>query len=182
MSREALAFPPLSAPRSVWVFLLDVEPDALGGWEAPSTSGEWRLPAALGVDSLDPESVEVFPEERISEYGMARYLVEANGMDPNQVAEDLQILESLSGVIVLVHSKAVAGKSGAFDPAHPARFVGHYSEPVTLSAAVPHQPNATTSGEILGAASDTPMQFPWRIISIGAAVLVLLTLLLWSLA
>lgn len=178
-----LAFPPEHAPRSIYVFALDIEPVELPAWEPEGAAADWPLPSALGVEKLDPEQVEVFPSDRIAEYGLARYLTEANGMSPESVAEAAQTLEAQTGIIALVHSRAVAGKDGQFDPAHPARFIGRFSEKTSLTASVPNSAPETSIGVIsAGATPDAPTPFPWRIILIALVALVVLGGLLWSLA
>lgn len=180
MSREALSFPPENGPRTIWVFTLDIDPAEVPKWEKPTESGPWPLIGALGTSSLVPSDVEVFTEERISEYGLVRYLTEASGMSMESVAPDAPTLESISGVVALVHSKGVKGVEGHFDPAHPAHFVGRYTEPVRLTAAVPVEARELTRG-VVASPDNSQMRFPWRIISLTSAAIAVLALILWSL-
>lgn len=169
-------------PRTMWVFSLDVSPDELPAWEPDGADDQWPLPGALGVSHLDPAHVEVFPESRISEYGLARYLVEANGMSEKSVADAAQSLEAQTGTIVIVHGKAVEGMKGNFDPAHPAHFVGRFSERTSLKTS-PVQPGPKVSqGTIQSGEAANPPDFPWKIIVIAIVALVILGAILWSLA
>lgn len=181
MSREALALPAPGAPRTIWVFMLDIDPAEIARWQAPDAeSGDWPLPGVLGLKTLDPEHVEVFPEEQIGEYGLVRYLTEANGMSPASVVGDEAVLSSLPGVIVLVHSRAVAGQSGHFDPARPAHFVGRYCDAPSLIVSPPPPGGELTRGEIGGGgAGGGSGPARWRGLGLGAAAVVVLGVLLW---
>ena len=88
MKQDDLTFPTESAARTIFVFQLDIDPARIDRWKAPDAKGEWPLPEALGVKALDASQVEVFAEEAIAEYGMVRYLTEANGMSAESVARD----------------------------------------------------------------------------------------------
>lgn len=183
MSRDDLAFPPANAARMIWVFLLDIDESELPAYEAPADDGTWPLLGALGVKDLTPSDVEVFPEQRISEYGMVRYLTEANGMSAEEVTQDAATLESLGGVIVMVHGHGLRGKAGHFDPAHPARFVGRYQEKTTLSPVLSEDFSDVTRGIVAGGGTPgTSTQIPWRGIGLALLAVLVLAALLWSLA
>lgn len=182
MSREALAFPAANAPRMIWVFALDIDPSGIDRWDHATRNGDWPLPGVLGVHDLDPADVEVFREEAIAEYGLVRYLTDANGMSVESVAEDAATLSALPGVIVLIHSKGLAGREGHFDPAHPARFVGRYSDAATLAVSVPRPVSTATRGIVAG--GETPGRksgLTFRVILLIAVIVTLaLFLVIWG--
>ncbi|MAM62113.1 hypothetical protein [Maritimibacter sp. UBA3975] len=185
MSRTELELPGGTGPRTIWVFLLDIDPARIDTWKAPDPdTGDWPLPGALGLKDLNPAHVEVFPEGQIAEYGLTRYLTDANGMSVESVAEDARTLASLSGVIALVHGKAVAGQTGHFDPAHPARFVGRYQEEATLTVSTPAPASASTQGSIAGGATpgQGPRKMPWGIFVAMVAVIIAVAAVIMVLA
>jgi hypothetical protein len=185
MSRDALELPGGTGPRTIWVFLLDIDPARIDTWKAPDPeTGDWSLPGTLGLKDMDPAHVEVFPNSQISEYGLARYLTDANGMSVESVAEDSRTLASLSGVIALVHGKAVAGQSGHFDPAHPARFVGRYQEESKLTVSTPAPSTGGAHGSIAGGSTpgEGPRRLPWGVFIAMAAVIIAVAALIMVLA
>ena len=169
-------------PRTIWVFELQVPADELPMWEPDGADDDWPLPGVLGVGRLDPAHVEVFPDNRIAEYGLARYLVDANGMDEAAVATDAGRLESVSDLVVLIHSKALL-KPGRFSPHPPARFIGKYTAKAHLTASVP-MPSRSTDGVIAGGGSTTvtPTSFPWRVVALSSLLVAILAGLIWWLA
>lgn len=184
MKQDDLTFPTESAARTIFVFQLDIDPARIDRWKAPDAKGEWPLPEALGVKALDASQVEVFAEEAIAEYGMVRYLTEANGMSAESVARDEAVLSALTGVIVMVHGKAVAGRDGQFEPSGPARFVGRYSEKVSLTASTPQPAREVTRGQVAGGTTEgrETRRFPWGILGLGLLGLIVLAAILWGLA
>lgn len=185
MSRDDLALPGPNAPRTIWVFLLDVDAADIDRWAKPDPdTGDWPLPDVLGLSSLTPSDVEVFPEKQISEYGLTRYLTDANGMSVESVAEDAQTLASLRGVIVLVHSRGLSDQTGRFDPAHPARFVGRYSEAESLSVSAARPAHEATRGTMSGGATSgkSPRRMPWGIFVVAAIVIVVIAAVIMGLA
>lgn len=183
MTTDPLEFIPETGPRTLWVFALDISPDELPAWEADGAREDWPLPAALGVDHLDPAHVEVFPVDRISEYGLSRYLTEASGMADIDVDKHRDTLDAAEGVIVIVHGRAIRGYEGdlgAFAPKPPARFLGRFSEKVSLQTS-PVQPGPKLSqGTLDGRGAPTP-NYPWFIIGIAIVALVVLGIILWGL-
>ncbi|MBV7407626.1 hypothetical protein [Maritimibacter sp. DP1N21-5] len=177
-----LAFSGQPQPRTIWVFELKVPTDELPMWEADGADEGWPLPRVLGVESLDPAHVEVFPDNRIAEYGLARYLADANGMDESEVAPDAAKLESVSQLVVLVHAKAVT-EPGRFSPQPPARFVGKYAAKGHLTASVPPM-SRSAEGVVAGGGPTTvtPTSFPWRVIALSSLLVAILALLIWWVA
>lgn len=117
----------MTAVRAVWVFALDGLDD---GDEAPALSMA-ALAAALSVPALDGDFVEQFRTETLVDYGFARYLTDANGMDADQVARDAATLDAVTGPVVLVFAAALP-PNAVPDPRPPLRLIGQYSETVTL--------------------------------------------------
>ncbi|GAA3861477.1 hypothetical protein [Celeribacter arenosi] len=110
--------------RLVWVFAVDApvaEIEPLVGAGLGEVLGLWREP--------DPAHVECVDASTLNNYGVARYVAEANGMD---VGDDAPMLDALSGTICLVFSKALGQDAARFAPEPPFRLVGRYGAPVTI--------------------------------------------------
>lgn len=142
---DALEYTPRQSSRSVWVFHLDVPEDELKAWEKPlgkpvnGHPASWPLREALGVDYLDPEHLEVFAVSNISEYGLARYLSDANGFPDDAVAADASKLNGLKGSIALVYSEALGAKATALTPRAPLTFKCRYDTRPDLRISAPIQ-------------------------------------------
>lgn len=175
---DPLAYAGRQTWRSVWVFALDVPKDQLEPWRHGSFTedGEhiWPLRDALGVDPLDNDFTEVFQIADIAEYGLARYLIEANRLAEASVAPDAATLGALTGAVALVFSGALGDAPVRLDPQPPLRFIGRYEERPNLAFAPPlHSPEGAGT---LAPASAPPVPGP-RLPLWPAALLVLLMLL-----
>ena len=179
---DPLEFPERTDARVVWVFTADLPEPALDDFTTRTDAG-WLLGEALGVPTLDPEFIETFPPKDIAEYGLVRYLTEANGMDPDQVGSDAAKLGALTKPVVLVYSQALSGQQGRFDPKPPLSFVGRYEAPYSLSPSMPLPEFESASGIVTGPSgpsSDTPKMRRTLVLTILA--LVLLAVLVWGFA
>lgn len=179
---DPLQFPERADTRAVWVFTADLPGPALDDFKT-RTEGGWPLGEALGADWLNPDFVEVFSPADIADYGLARYLTEANGMDPDQVAPDAERLDKLTKPIVLVYSPALSGQQGHFAPKPPLSFVGRYEAAYSLTPSIPLPDFEATSGIVTGPAgpsSYTPAMRRALILTVLA--LALLAVLVWGLA
>ena len=81
--------------RAIWVFTADLDPAAFKAFAQPGET--WPLARALGLPGLSPASVETFLARDLADYGLDRYLTEAHGMDPEQVAPDAARLAAIQG-------------------------------------------------------------------------------------
>lgn len=84
---------------------------------------------ALGVEALDPAQVEVFPVADLDGLGLEGYLAEGFGIDAARLAPDRDRLRALSGWVMVVRSRAFAGKGAQLHPAPGIRPLGAYAEP-----------------------------------------------------
>lgn len=178
-----LDFPGPNAPRTIFVFTLDIDPSEVEVWSKPDEAGDMHLEYALGVEKLDPAHIEVFPVSQIREFGLTRYLTDASGMSVESVAADAKKLSALRGVVVLVHNKAVSG-DGEFNPRNEAAFVGRYTEAQSLS--VPSTPASfeATRGTISGGSTPgkTPGRMPWGVFAVAAIAIILIAAILLGIA
>jgi hypothetical protein len=179
---DPLVFPERADARLVWVFTAALPDDTLDDFTARTDAG-WPLGEALGITALEPEFIEAFPPQDIAEYGLVRYLTEANGMDPDQVSADAAKLGALTKPVVLVYSQALSGQQGRFDPKPPLSFVGRYEAPYSLSPSMPLPEFESASGVVTGPSgpsSDTPRMR--RALVLTVLALALLAVLVWGLA
>ena len=124
---------PAGSVRAIWLFALDLpEAEIKAFAEKDDGEGDTTAPSslrdALGVPWLDHDFIEVFKAGDLKDFGLARYLTEANGMDEATVAPDAETLEQLTGTLVMVTSAALPDGLDRIDPRPPLRLVGRYSE------------------------------------------------------
>lgn len=175
---DALSVP--TSLRAVWVFRVDLPPDALEGFQEDAGSGTSPLAEAVGAGPLDSDYYELFDAASILDYGMAAYLTEANGMDKDSVAPDAETLDALSGPVLLLFSAALPEGTDRIAPSAPLTLVGRYEEKPRFSVAPPLHSEAA-KGAIGDTAPDAPQpKRPGSIASIVLlAVIVLAGLLIW---
>lgn len=129
---DALQVPPTG--RATWVFQVALEGPTLEAFKAQphpeqaDAPSAWPLREALGLARLDHDFIEVFEAEGLNDYGFARYLTEANGMDDASVAPDAARLDALKGPVLLVYSAALPQGTNALSPRAPLRLVGRYTQ------------------------------------------------------
>ena len=129
---DPLTYSPRQTVSQVWVFQLGVDLSEMAAWTPPDPAKPngamqaWPLPDALGLAHLDPAKVEVFRAETLSDYGLARYLTEANGFSEQSVAPMAATLDALTGPLVLVFSGALGGSALTLTPRAPLQFVGMF--------------------------------------------------------
>lgn len=184
---DPLAFDGASGPRRVWVFALDTEvAGPLARWREPAEDGSWPLPTALGEVRPDPAHVEVFAAGELADYGLDRYLTEANGMDPDAVAADRERLGALDGGVVVVFSRGLTGQAGRFAPVAPLAFVGTYAEKPSLVPPSPIAPIDAARGTLMPGNTPPPAastgRHPWFILIAALAITCAVAALVWSLA
>ncbi|MCG3269357.1 hypothetical protein [Yoonia sp. I 8.24] len=129
------AFAPARAhEKVVWVFAIDLPTDEIAEFKEKNDHDDDApispLVAALGLTHIDTDFIEVFDADTIRDYGFAKYLTEANGMDPAQVNPETAMLAAITGHVLLVFSDALNGKTLA--PTAPLRFIGRYSSAQSL--------------------------------------------------
>ncbi|NBD28739.1 MAG: hypothetical protein GVY31_01705 [Alphaproteobacteria bacterium] len=132
---------PAGSIRAVWVFELDLAETDLPGFRGDAAPrGPDRLSPleqAVGAGPLESSHVELFMADTLSEYGLAKYLTEANGMDAASVAPDAERLDALSGPVLLVFSGALGAGIDRLDPEPPLRLVGRYAETMNFTLRPP---------------------------------------------
>lgn len=90
-----------------------------------------ELATLLGIETLAEDQHEFFPVGNLEGIGLAGYLTEGMGMDPAEVRADAARLNALKGHVLILPSAAVRGLT--LTPRAPLRWIGTYSEPVTVA-------------------------------------------------
>ncbi|MFV2053841.1 hypothetical protein [Aliiroseovarius sp. YM-037] len=155
---------PLHSPpghhRRIWVFSVDLPEDEIPAFNRESYNEDgdmtnWPLKDALGVPFLDHDFIELFNASDIKEYGLSRYLTDANGMAEKEVAPDAEKLDALKGHILLVLSEAFDEREVRLNPKPPLNFLGVYKqEPMSM----PTEPlrSESAKGILTGTPGKTP--------------------------
>ena len=115
--------------RSVWVFAIDLpdeDIDAFSHETHGDTTHEWPIGKALGAHPYpDQDFVEVFDLEALRAFGFSNYLTEGNGVD---IGDDADMLDGLTGHVLLVFSQGVENGQTHFAPQSPLRLIARYSQ------------------------------------------------------
>ncbi len=118
--------------RVLRLFALDMRPEQARFLQEPGAAAH-----VLGVAALVDEQVEVFPVSDLEEVGLWGYLSEGCGVDPAQL--DRPALGMVTGWVLLVRSKAFAGKEVELSPDEGVSLIGIYTEDGTDWSAEPIQ-------------------------------------------
>ncbi|MDQ2093829.1 hypothetical protein [Rhodalgimonas zhirmunskyi] len=143
--------PPQSRP-GVWVFHVDLPEHALDAFKTAQTDEatgrhHWPLAEALGLNWLDPEHIELFDANMMKEYGLSRYLSDANGMDLSTMNPAGAPIDRLSGTVLLLFSKALPEDATYITPRAPLEFVAHLEADQPAPDLTP-LPSATALGHV----------------------------------
>jgi len=84
--------------------------------------------AALGIERIDAGYTEVFRVADLDQLGLAGYLRDGNGVNPDQIETDRSKLAALDGWVMIVYSRAFAGQSLQLAPIPALTHIGTYSE------------------------------------------------------
>lgn len=124
--------------RSVWIFALDLPESDIDDFAHETIEDDahnWPLGTALGIEPFpDHDFVEVLDLEALRAYGFSNYLTEGNGLD---IGDDAEMLDALTGHVLLVFSQGVEKGQTAFVPQAPLTFVSRYSQSQQMPALEP---------------------------------------------
>lgn len=84
--------------------------------------------ALLGIDRVDAAGVEVFQIVDLGDLGLAGYLREGIDAQEADLARDRVKLGALDGWVMLVHSRAFAGKAVMLQPDPALTLIGTYRQ------------------------------------------------------
>ena len=117
----------------VRVFTIDLPESDLAAFAAPgpgagSDGSDWPLRRALGVSTLDPDFVEVFPVRDLDGIGLVGYLTAGQGVAPEDIAPETARLKDIRGQLLVITSRAFRGVPQRLDPQPPLVAVGAWRE------------------------------------------------------
>ena len=113
----------------VRVFALNLDDAAAKPWrqgEAPA------MAAALGIQILDPDFVDVLRLKELKPMTLSAYLTEGIGLPAEMVAQDKTRLDALSGHAVVILSRAFGGNETALRPSEAITLIATYNEPPAM--------------------------------------------------
>jgi hypothetical protein len=116
--------------RSVWIFAIDLPDSDIDAFSHETYDDDearlWPLGKSLGATPYpDHDFVEVIDLEALRAYGFSNYLTEGNGLD---IGDDAQMLDALTGHILLVFSQGLENGQTAFAPEAPLRLIARYNQ------------------------------------------------------
>jgi hypothetical protein len=125
----------------VRVFALDHGAGPAERWR-DTGSADWPLPAALGVDRLVAEDVQVFTPQDLAGMSLADFLATGYEIGSDQLDPDRTALERATAgdgrtLLAVLRSGAVADRPATLAPAGGVRLIGLYAEPGATPALAP---------------------------------------------
>lgn len=134
----------------------------------------------LGDPDLDPAFVEIFDLADLSDVGLAGYLTDGLGVPAPALAPDRARLETLTGPVLILLSKALHGRAVTLTPDPRLTLVGTYAEdrpPVHFEPL----PTAAAKGTLTpGLPSDrTPQRPASAFLLLGLALALVAGVALW---
>ncbi|MEM6587500.1 MAG: hypothetical protein AAF641_03560 [Pseudomonadota bacterium] len=104
-----------------------------------------RLAAALGVESLRAEDVQIIDLSALHDMGLTSFLMEGYGVAEGDIAPHAETLNALKGHIAILRSGAFAGAALTLPDTDEARLIATLSEP-RMSAPTPMPSYDSASG------------------------------------
>ncbi|RKF16270.1 hypothetical protein D6850_01520 [Roseovarius spongiae] len=110
----------------VRVFAVDLDADELRAFG--QRNGAWPAAEALGVDTLAPDQVELFPASDLAGVGLSGYLEEGLGVAAEELEDMRARLDSLERGVLILRSRAFGGQAVTLKPRAPLRHVATFHE------------------------------------------------------
>ncbi|MGB7317791.1 MAG: hypothetical protein WBC85_07475 [Planktotalea sp.] len=137
------------------------------------------LVEALGVETLNPEQVDIIALEDLDELGLEGYLALGMGIPADEIEAMRPQLAALKGDVVLIRSAAFGGKATTLTPQAPLRWIASFGEvPLDLAAT----PIKTKSAQGIITGKTPPVRASnskvllWILMAFGLIVLVTLSM------
>lgn len=171
----------------VRVFQVQLSKNEMTSFTAKETldDGAIRSPInrTLGVTELDHEYVEVFPVSDLQGTGLISYLTEGLGVLEDEIEEDKERLEGLTGYVMIVRSGAFKGKAARMKANYPLEYVGGYlDDSATRELPLPTPPRAQGPAEFVqNGAPPKPRERSTKRSLLALAALVVAGLVIWML-
>jgi len=167
----------------VRIFAIDLPRDDLAAFAPPELEGvevmaQSPLRAALGVDRLDMEYVDIIHPEDLGEMGLSGYLNDGLGLSAQEIAGARTHLDGITGPVALVLSKAHAGEAAILTPRAPLRWVATLNEPQDVHDMAPLRSDGAAGVVTGGKPPKSDAAIGGRIATIALLVLALLVILM----
>lgn len=115
------------------------------GQVIPFATGDGaRLGAALGIDHVDHDFVEVISVADLQTIGLSGYLTEGIGVSARAIEADRARLDALDGHVLLVDSQAFGGMDATLDPSEDLTFIAAFREPAHAPSLEPIRSDGAT--------------------------------------
>lgn len=141
---------------------------------------ETRLAEALGA-ALDPAYVDVIPVSDLAEVGLRGFLIDGHGVDQEALSKDQAKLDALSGVVVVLTSKAFKARPAELAESPEVSLIGAYPLAEAAPAISAFRASVDPTGsdpvpEKSEGQSGTPVRRSWLIVAaaLGLAVVAVL--------
>ncbi|MBU2994170.1 hypothetical protein Q4555_07665 [Octadecabacter sp. 1_MG-2023] len=114
------------------LYSVDLAEDYIAAFADPNHSGEadaaWPLKDALGATHLDEDYIEVFDVADLADMGLAQYMITGNGVAESDIEPYRELLDGVSGYVVMVATSAFGGVEQALAPVAPLRYIAAFKE------------------------------------------------------
>ncbi len=138
----------------------------------------------LGLDTLNPDGVEVFPLTDLDDLGLSGYLREGIDAQEADLQRDRAKLAALDGWVMLIHSLAFGGNAAKMTPGAALTLIGTYAQTTANTPPIDLQAEAAQPYTGVTESPKSPVQ---RNRASGSVVVVVLAviaavLLWWALS
>ena len=160
------------------VFSIELPDDQIDAFAKDDSAAKQPLLDALGIDTLDPEFIDVFPVSKVEALGLSGYLTSGLGVLEGDVAMDQKKLDDLTGHVLIVTSSAFGERAVTLTPNSPLRLIGTYREEASAAHDImdPADVAPITATPDTGTADAPPANPGSLVLVLAVAILVVLIL------
>jgi len=109
------------------VFAVDLATEEIATFSEQSDAG-WALKEALGATQLNSAYVELFDVADLDDLGLTGYMRQGLGVMASDIAEMRSQIDTLTGPVLIILSKAFDGQPQSLSPKAPLRWIGTFRE------------------------------------------------------
>ncbi len=119
---------PENERETVHVFALDLPAADAEAFVEGGGEDNWPLKSVLGADTLRARHIEAFRASDLEGVGLADYLINGLGVDPEHIDPDRGKLDAANAHIVIIHAPAFDGEAQSLTTRPPLTHLGSYSQ------------------------------------------------------
>jgi hypothetical protein len=159
---------------------LDLPREAVERFVTQAGTGEWPVKYALGATELRSDFVDVVDIRDLGDMPLSAYLMSAHGVTKAALAADRDMLDGLTGHVLLLPAQSFARVSQTLTISPPLRFVGTYGEvkPKGRGATVSSQSAQGGAGGASGMGAEPAASPVLKYVLIAIAIVVVLAMVL----